>query len=266
VFDVSTTVITSTDRSTTVSTTYVGQFPRTLYDRRPNNWVTVNAYVFNTVFDDGLQTEIAVNPEFGLTGATAQANKYGTEIGRLPNVLRSGVEMVGIHAGVYPFGGGLVDLSHRGITVHTGQGDQYATYPAGSVLEEALLHEATHAKLQSRSNTAGWLAAQAADPEYISTYARDSVDTQGIHTEDIAESFLPWLAVRYQRDRISQSTYNTITATIPHRLDYFDNQSFNMYPFVPVPEPTAVLAVAVVAAGAAWRLRRRRPAEPATAA
>jgi PEP-CTERM motif len=66
-----------------------------------------------------------------------------------------------------------------------------------------------------------------ADGEFISTYARDYPDR-----EDIAESFLPYLALRYRADRISQSLSDTISQTIPNRINYFSDQSFDMYPFV----------------------------------
>ena len=72
---------------------------------------------------------------------------------------------------------------------------------------------------------AGWRAAQAADARFISTYARDFPSR-----EDIAETFVPYLAVRYRSDRISQSLRNTILAAIPNRIEYLDSQSFDMYP------------------------------------
>ena len=49
-----------------------------MFDRRVEDWITVNAYLFNAQFDDGLTAEIQVNPEFGSTSAAqAEANKYG---------------------------------------------------------------------------------------------------------------------------------------------------------------------------------------------
>ena len=50
------------------------------------------------------------------------------------------------------------------------------------------------------ANAPGWTAAQAADPDFISTYARDNPTR-----EDVAETFLPYLALRYRPDRISRS-------------------------------------------------------------
>jgi len=91
------------------------------------------------------------------------------------------------------------------------------------------VHEAAHTSLDAmHAASSGWLAAQQADPTFISTYARDNPAR-----EDIAESFLPWLAVRHRSSRISQALAETITRTIPNRLTYFDQQNFDLFPMLP---------------------------------
>ena len=50
--------------------------------------------------------------------------------------------------------------------------------------------------------------------------------------EDIAESFLTWLAVRYRSSTISQHDYDSIIQTIPNRLAYFDSIVCDLYPLV----------------------------------
>ena len=92
--------------------------------------------------------------------------------------------------------------------------------------------------------SAGWLAAQAADPEFISTYARDNPTR-----EDIAESLdvagdPPSVkshlhrAVQYHRNDDSE----------PARL--LDRQ-LELYPIVPATAPTAVVAATNVSARSA---------------
>ncbi len=212
-------IITAADPTTFTGLTYAGQGTRTMFDRRVDGFIEVNAFLFNATFSDGLGAEIQVNPEFGtVAAATEQANKYAIEIGRLPTVLRSQVRTVWIHQGVQPFGGG-----NNNLLIHTGQGEQYA---AEGILEETFVHEASHTSLDdAHAGSAGWLAAQRADPDFISTYAEENPTR-----EDVAESFLPYLAVRYRSDRIPAELANTIWRTIPNRIAYFDAQNFAMFP------------------------------------
>lgn len=213
-------IIKSSDPSSIVSTSYTGQGSVTMYDRRVNDWVTVNAYLFNVVWNDGLTSRAQVNPEFGNIGsATIEAEKYAYLIGQLPHVLRVDIKEIWIHMGVQPFGGG-----NNAILIHTGQS---SLYEKDGIIEETLVHEACHSSLDaSHAKSSGWINAQNVDNQFISTYARDNPIR-----EDVAESFLPWLAVKFRKDRISAKDYNNITKAIPNRLSYFDSFHFNLYPF-----------------------------------
>ena len=147
-----------------------------------------------------------------------EAQFYGIEIGRLPTDLRQDLETVWIHMGVELFGGG-----NNNILIHTGQSINYIN---DGILEETLVHEASHTSLDAyHASSPEWIAAQNLDNEFISQYAQDNPTS-----EDIAESFLTWLAIRYRLDRISTEMYSTIIEAIPNRIEYFDNQSFNMFP------------------------------------
>ncbi|MFK7981989.1 MAG: T9SS type A sorting domain-containing protein [Saprospiraceae bacterium] len=214
-------IITPEDPTTFLKLEDAGRGIRTMFDRRVNDWINVNAYLFNATFDDGLSTEIQVNPEFGGTeAALSEAEKYAPFIGQLPTVLRKDAETVWIHKGVNPFGGG-----NRNILIHTGQA---ALYVEDGILEETLIHEASHTSLDDpHASTAGWKAAQAADPTFISTYAQE-FSTR----EDVAETFLLYLALRYKVDRIDEGLKNTIMATIPNRIAYFDELMLDMHPLV----------------------------------
>ena len=212
-------IITSSDPTAFLGLSYIGQGARTMFDRRVNDWITVNAYLFDASFSDSLAIEVQVNPEFGTSAASQTfAELYAGVIGRLPTALRRDVRTVWIHQGVQPFGGG-----NNNLLIHVGQADQYVT---AGILEETLVHEAAHTSLDpSHAAAPGWLAAQAADRTFIATYARDFPTR-----EDIAESFLPYLAVRYRDDRISAALAATIRATIPNRIAYFDALALQMYP------------------------------------
>ena len=206
-------IITASDPTAFEDLTATGRGSRVMFDRRVGAFVDVNAYLFAVSFDDGLTTEIQVNPEFGSQeAAAALAERFGPIVGQLPTALRADVAAVWIQGGTELFGGG-----NDALLIHVGQAD---VYEAAGILEETLVHEAAHTSLDAQhAASPGWLAAQQDDPTFISTYARDNPTR-----EDIAESVLPYLALRYRADRIDASLAETIRATMPHRIAYFDRQ------------------------------------------
>ncbi len=213
-------IITAEDPTAFVSLRATGRGSRLMYDRRIPGWATLEAWLFEARFSDRDPIEIQVNPEFAEEAAAQAAETYVPAIGRLPLALRKDVETVWIHLGRNPFGGG-----NNNLLIHTGQGERYLQ---DGILEETLVHEASHTSLDNpHATTQGWLEAQTADGEFISTYARDNPTR-----EDIAESFLTYLAVRHRAERISASLAETITRTIPNRLAYFDSLALDLHPVV----------------------------------
>ena len=212
-------IITEEDPTTFVSLSYAGTGSRLMYDRR-SGWITSEPFLFPSEYDDGLSIEIQVNPEFGSwENAQIYALKYAEVIGRLTTQLRKDVQTSWIHKGDEPFGGG-----NNNLLIHTDWSEK--NYEDQGILEETLVHEAAHTSLDSyHAESGGWLDAQIADCEFISEYARDNPIR-----EDIAESYLPYLAVTYRSDRISPGLKKTIENAIPNRIKYFDSQNFNMYP------------------------------------
>ena len=67
--------------------------------------------------------------------------------------------------------------------------------------------------------------ARIAPPGFISDYARDYAGR-----EDVAESFGPFFALRHRRERISRGMAETIQATMPNRIEYFDRLDLDMHP------------------------------------
>jgi hypothetical protein len=99
---------------------------------------------------------------------------------------------------------------------------------ADGFLEEVLVHEAGHTSFDAEHAQAqGWLDAQAADPDFISTYARDNP-----FREDISESLLTYYAFRHTPDRISQVHLDRIGQANPNRIAYFDALDLDWYPMV----------------------------------
>ena len=204
-------IITASDPTTFQTLTASGRGIRTMFDRRVNAFVQFDAYLFDATFSDGLSAEFQVNPEFGSSEtARLEAEKYAVVIGRIPKALRTSVLTVWIHKGVQPFGGG-----NNNLLIHVGQGDIYI---ADGILEETFVHEAAHTSLDAAHAASAWLlSAQVTDVNFISSYARDNPAR-----EDVAESVLTWLAVRYRASRIDPAQIAKIQQAIPNRLAYFD--------------------------------------------
>jgi hypothetical protein len=209
-------IVTAEDPSTFKNISYKGQSPRQMYDRR-SSWVNLQAFLFEAKFEDGSIIEMQVNPEFkDKSMAEVEAKKYAFLIGQLPAVLRKDIQTSWIHKGVNPFGGG-----NNNILIHTGKTKEYEE---DGILEETLIHEASHTSLDSyHAKNYAWQEAQRKDNHFISGYAEENP-----MREDIAESFLTYIAVNHRSDRISPKLKSTILQTIPNRIKYFDNQNFDL--------------------------------------
>ncbi len=215
-------IISSDDFSTFQELIYKGEDEREMYDRRKGGrWVTNKAFLFDALFENQV-IEIQVNNEFKNSNqASTEASKYAEIIGRLPNFLLTNVQTVWIHKGDNDYGGG-----NNNLLIHTGRTQEYLDH---EVLEEILIHEAAHTSLDwnfnGSINRSEWEEAQKKDKNFISIYAKDYPDR-----EDVAETILPWIAVKYRKDSISQEDIDIILTTIPNRLKLFDEQNFDIYP------------------------------------
>ena len=140
-------------------------------------------------------------------------------IGRLTTELRKDVETVWIHRGLEAFGGG-----NNNLLIHTDWSEKH--YEDQGILEETFIHEAAHTSLDSyHANAPDWINAQSTDCNSISDYAKEHPQR-----EDIAESYLPYFAIKYRRQRLPESLIEKIEKAIPNRIEYFDKKTFKMYP------------------------------------
>lgn len=207
-------IILSTDASALQTLSYVRQGMRLIFDRRTGIAENVeNVHILVAAFDDDNDIEFRVHPEFASqASAKTAAARYAHSIGQLPGILRLRIQSVTVLMGTKPFGG---DPSSGDLLIHTGQAWQYERE---GILEETLMHEASHIALDPfHARASRWIEAQEADDEFISIYARDYP-----LREDVAESFLPYYAYRYRSDRISAEMIETIESAMPHRIAYFD--------------------------------------------
>jgi len=212
---ISSRLIDGSDSSSLMNVAYAGRGMREFWDRRAERWVTIEAYVFDVRYGWGT-VEFQVNPEFeSIDAARAEVDTYASALGRLPAFLMTNAREVEISAVDAPFQGNEAGIIH----IYTGSGEELIR---NGFLEETLLHEAGHASLdRHHKNSAGWRQAQDADGVFISQYARDHPDS-----EDVAESILPWFAVRRRSARLGDADRTAILAAIPNRLAYFDRQGF----------------------------------------
>ena len=197
-----------------------------MYDRREGGaWINIEPHLFDTNFSDGLKTEIQINPEFTIEEAKVEANKYAILIGQLPTALRKDVQTMWIHKGEEAYGGG-----NNNLLVHTGMSKVYENWSTGNIIEETLIHEATHTSIDAyhypdrETDGAAWIDAVSKDDGcYISSYARDYP-----YREDLAELMPLYIAVRYFPERISTDIRDKILSCNLNRIRYLDSLKLDM--------------------------------------
>ena len=217
------------------------------------------AHVFDAEFQDR-RVEFQVHSDTGSReDARALVDVYAPIFGRLPWALRQHVREIELHgqdegcccnALLYDD----PDPSAGSIRCRTAGTNHEAER---GFMEEAFLHEAVHVSLDPDHRlAAGWLEAQRSDPTSISDYARDNP-----RTEDLAETFSAWFAVRFRPDRITADQQRKILDAVPARLAYLDRQGFDMAPYMRVaPVPALPLVGLLLLAALLWTagLRRQR--------
>lgn len=227
-----TNAITHDDPSVFLNLKYIGIDSREMYDRRVYNLRNIKAYLFEAKFKNRKSIEIQVDHEFGsVENALYWAKRVAFPMGQIPRVLSKDVQYISIQSMNAPF---TASPRARRIRVYTGQFLERAEH--GSI-EEALVHEGVHVSLDYLSvnqvnqgrTSPGWKKAQKNDGMFISAYAENSPKT-----EDMAESFLPWLLLRCLPDRISSNDKTKIQKAIPNRLEYFDSLNFSKADLYPI--------------------------------
>ena len=225
--DFSRNLVTDSDPSTLVDVNALGLLLWSMPDSRSASPVDVLAYDFIANYSDGSTLEILVNPEFGdQATAELEANYYAEVIGRIPLVLRDGINSINglnflyIHKGFEP----LLGFQNY-LVIYT---DRAAELYALGILEEAVIHETAHVSLDSDlNNSIDWISAKNNDGLAVSQLAHD-LD----NNEDVAESMLAYIAVQYRNNRLAATVEDTIRATIPNRIDYLNTRGFSMSPIV----------------------------------
>lgn len=206
------------DPSVLKSIAYDGRKTETVFDRQAGKRIVINAYDFTATWTNGSTSKLIVNPAIGgLDAARKEARKHAEIVGRLPCCLRSYIDEIVVHDGNAPYGGG----NHRVMFY----AQKTVEHERDGTLDEIVIHEAAHNLGQEIGSSPLWRQAQKKDNAFISKYAQEHPDR-----EDVSESFLAWLILRYHRDRITDEQANTISSQIPARLRYFDNRDYDVTP------------------------------------
>ena len=244
-------IITSKDPTTFQELIYIGEEKRNMRFKEYKNGrslktkkLKVRPYVFHAFYENEIAIEILLYYEKdknkSLKRAEALALKYAKMIGRMPHVLVQRLDAVIFFEDQSCKGHGWAVYRIMSICPLS-----LKKWKVMSHIEELLLHELVHASLDkptsgvykalnpriSKNNKKtkklswrDWRKAVKKDKEFISDYAKSS------YREDLAESFPMWLALRY--NRVNDVEKAKILKAIPNRIQFFDDQNFNMYPLV----------------------------------
>ena len=124
------------DPSSLRGVTYAGRGMRWVWDDRLEDFVTINAYLFDVQFAEQV-VEFVMNPEFGSSeAARAHVDTFTPAIGRLPALLVSGLREVWINAVQYGF---AANSTYGSFSLGTDEATRDAV--RDGFLEEILLHE-----------------------------------------------------------------------------------------------------------------------------
>jgi hypothetical protein len=171
------------------------------------------AFLFVSRYRDGTSIDIAVDGRFETEDQSRkEALRYTPRLGKLPTVLRRGVNRVVIHKGgedATAFSdAGLIVLYSDNATKRIGTRD----------LEETIFHESVHAAWDKEHGVSpGWLAAQKQDGRFVTEYARKN--PKG---EDLAESALFAYALLHHPERIPKEDAARIRGAIPTRIAFVE--------------------------------------------
>jgi hypothetical protein len=208
------------------------------YYARGENWSgyltgPFRANVFEARYLNGGTMNIVVESSIEFSTAEQVAQQAGFIFGQAPDLLRAGMRDFIILPGMgHPSSGPVTTFYLDGF------------YGMGDRIEEGLIHDMAHASLDwpARNSTFDitdnrtliphpgvtsrneWLNAARLDNFYVSTYAKDHPER-----EDIAESIMHYLMVRWRSERFDPYLIEFIINAIPNRIAYLDTFDFG-YP------------------------------------
>jgi hypothetical protein len=173
---------------------------------------------------------VVVETSIARSQAEQIANEVAFMYGQAPALLRAGMrDFIMLPGSGHPSSGPVttfyVDIFYR----------------MGEMIEEGLIHDMAHASLDwparnevyditdnvtllphpGVTTREGWLNAARLDDYYVSTYAKDNPER-----EDIAESIMPYLILRWRPERFDPYYLAFIEQVMPNRIAYLDTFDF----------------------------------------
>ena len=207
--------ILDTDPNAQATYRFVEVARKEMPDSRPGG-LFADAYVFEigytTADGEGQTIEIWANRDFGnIQDASLYAWRLGRAIGLQSELLRGALRHVVLHNGnATAFAeerGGFFVIYSENMDARISTND----------LQHTVFHEMAHVALEAAHATAdGWVAAQQADPGFLTRYAE-----QNPVKEDVPESALFAFAVLNHPGRLPADVEAIVRAQIPNRLAYF---------------------------------------------
>ena len=219
-------LISSSDYTVFSTSIYEGIEIRLFYDEAITDFINYPAHIFKVNFGDGLSIDFEIYSEFSEQEAISIEQKYAPIVGQLGKELRKNIKSIEFLKGNSVASAQRSnDLSYANITFHIDWlNNTVETRPGGDKTEELLIHESAHLSIDPYVyNQQGWIDAVILDNNYISTYAKENPDT-----EDVAENFQAYIAVKYFPERISNSLRDTILSVCLNRFKYFDSLNFDL--------------------------------------
>ena len=219
-------LITSSDYTIYSTSSYQGIETRLFYDKSIPDFINYPAHIYKVNFGDGLSVDFEIYTEFTLEEAGNIEQKYAPLIGQLGKDLRRNIKSFEFLKGEEVASAQRTDdLNYANITFHTDWlTNLVETRPDGDKTEELLIHESAHLSIDPYVyGQQGWTDAVNLDGNFLSTYAKDNPDS-----EDVAETFQAYIAVKFFPDRISNSLRDTILSVCLNRFKYFDSLNLDL--------------------------------------
>ena len=218
-------LIKSSDYTIYSTSSYQGIETRLFYDKSIPDFINYPAHVYKVNFGDNLSIDFEIHTEFTQEEAGNIEQKYAPLIGQLGKDLRRNIKSFEFLKGEEVASAQRTDdLNYANITFHTDWLTLVETRFSGDRTEELLIHESAHLSIDPYVyGQQGWTDAVNLDGNYLSTYAKDNPNS-----EDVAETFQAYIAVKYFPDRISNSLRDTILSVCLNRFKYFDSLNLDL--------------------------------------